>query len=109
VQVGAGYTVLSDRGDLLGIARESTWSVAAGLSQGVGRRLALTAAASLDSSPLAGFAAEDAGRPALFATLGVALRVAERTWLSLQYGGDRNDLGLAPDVSFRLALGIRGG
>jgi hypothetical protein len=39
----------------------------------------------------------------------VALRVAGHAWLSLQYGGDRNDLGLAPDVSFRLALGLRPG
>lgn len=105
--VGAGLSRLDRNGSFLGIERDDTWQVGAHYDRRLGSRVVGSASVTYQSSPLSGFTASDAGNATLIRTLGVSVRVADTTWLSLRYGMDWAGAGLFPDVSLRAAASVR--
>ena len=102
---GAGYTRLDRSGDLLGVERADTWHLVVALEQALGEAWALTGSAAWESSPLADFTATGLGSPGAFLRFGVARRLADRSWVALDFGQDWAGAGLSPDYAFRLTLG----
>ncbi|MCK5379637.1 MAG: DUF3187 family protein, partial [Acidobacteria bacterium] len=104
LQAAAGFNVLDDHGDLLGIPRADTWFAGTSYEFRLGRRWTATAAASFESSPLADFTDGEAGEPALFRVLALALDLGPGWLAEMQYGTNKDGMGIAPDTAFRLVV-----
>jgi len=102
--IGLGMNRLDAGGDFLGINRADTWFVGTTYQHRLGRRLTLTGAVTLESSPLADFTDGEAGEPALFKVLALAFEINPRWFTELQYGANRDGMGISPDSSFRLVV-----
>jgi len=104
LQATAGLNRLDDHGDLLGITRADTWFAGTSCDFRLGQRWTVTAAASFESSPLADFTDGEAGEPALYRVLAVALDIGPKWLVELQYGTNKDGMGIAPDTAFRLVV-----
>lgn len=105
LQAAAGLNLLDDHGDLLGIPRTDTWFVGTSYEFRLGHRWTVTAAASFESSPLADFTDGEAGEPALYRALAVGFDLGREWIVELQYGTNKDGMGIAPDTAFRLVAG----
>jgi len=104
LQATAGLNFLDDHGDLLGIPRADTWFAGTSYEFRLGQRWTVTAAASFESSPLADFTDGEAGEPALYRVLAVAFDLGPEWIAELQYGTNKDGMGIAPDTAFRLVV-----
>lgn len=107
LHVAFGFNRLDSHGDFLGMPRSDTWSGGLGYEILLGHRWTLTGYASYEGSPLADFTNGEAGEAALWRSLALAYTLGPKWVTELQYGSNRDGMGIAPDTAFRLVIAYK--